>query len=246
VGLGDRAGRQVPQAHRLLRPAAAGRLRADLGRVGSLAFSPDGSRLAVAGSSPTALVCDVAGLCGKKKLGQLVQLPAPSAEELEGLWADLGGADGARAYRAVWRLGAAGPRGATFLEGRLKGGPAPEERRIAGLVAGLDSDDFATREKSSAALEALGARAEPALRQALEGNPSAEFRRRAQRLLQRLGATAERPPSPELVRRRAVEALEANGAPEARKALAGLAAGAAGSPLTAEAKAALGRLGRRP
>jgi WD40 repeat protein len=224
----------------------AGRLWADLGQVGSLAFSPDGSRLAVAGISPAALVCDVAGLCGKKDLGQLVQLPAPSTEELEGLWADLAGADGARAYRAVRRLGAAGPRGAAFLEGRLKAGPAPEERRIAGLVAGLDSDDFATREKASAALEALGARAEPALRQALEGNPSAELRRRAQRLLGRLGAAAERPPSPELVRLRAVEALEANGTPEARKVLAGLAAGQAGSALAAEAQAALKRLGRRP
>ena len=171
---------------------------------------------------------------------------AASAEELEGLWADLGGADGARAYRAVRRLGAAGPRGAAFLEGRLKGGPAPEEGRIARLVASLDSDDFATREKATAALEALGARAEPALRPALEGNPSAELRRRAQRLLRRLGPTAERPPSPELVRLRVVEALEANGTLEARKALAGLAAGPAASPLTAEAKAALRRLGRRP
>jgi WD40 repeat protein len=162
----------------------AGRLRADLGRVGSLAFSPYGTRLAVAGFSPAALVCDVAGLCGKKELGQLAQLPAPSAEELEGLWADLGGA--------------------------------------------------------------RGARAEPALRQALEGNPSAELRRRAQRLLGRLGATAERPPSAELVRLRAVEALEANGTPEARKALAGLATGLAVSPLAAEAKAALARLAKRP
>jgi len=59
-----------------------------------------------------------------------------------------------------------------------------------------------------------------------------------------LGAAAERPPSPGLVRLRGVEALEANGTPEARKVLAGLAAGQAGSPLAAEA--ALKRLGRRP
>jgi hypothetical protein len=223
-----------------------GRLRADLGAVGSLAFSPDGTRLAAAGDSPAALVCDVAGLCGKKRLGGVAQLPAPSAEELEGLWADLGGADGSRAYRAVRRLGAAGPRGATFLGGRLQGAAAPDERRTARLIADLDSDDFAKREKAAAALEALGARAEPALRQALEGNPSAELRRRAQRLLQRLGAAAERPPSPGLVRLRVVEALEANGTPEARKVLTGLAAGPASSPLTAEAKAALLRLAKRP
>jgi hypothetical protein len=45
---------------------------------------------------------------------------------------------------------------------------------------------------------------------------------------------------------RVVEALEANGTPEARKALAGLAAGPKGSPLTEEAKAALARLAKRP
>lgn len=190
-------------------------------------------------------MCDVAGLCGKKSLAEAAQLPAPSAEELEGLWADLG-SDGARAYRAVRRLGAAGPRAATFLEGRLKGAAAPDERRTARLIADLDSDDFARREKASAALEALGARAEPALRQALEGNPSAELRRRARRLLQRLSAAAERPPSPELVRLRGVEALEAKGTPEARKVLTGLAAGPASAPLTAEAKAALLRLAKRP
>jgi hypothetical protein len=94
--------------------AVAGRLRADLGAVGSLAFSPDGARLAVAGASPAALVCDVAGLCGKKELGQLVRLPALSAEELEGLGADLAGADGLVGAGAVRRLGAAGPKGGRF------------------------------------------------------------------------------------------------------------------------------------
>jgi hypothetical protein len=48
------------------------------------------------------------------------------------------------------------------------------------------------------------------------------------------------------VRLRVVEALEANGTPEARKVLTGLAADRAGSPLTEEAKAALMRLSKRP
>jgi WD40 repeat protein len=223
----------------------AGRLRADLGAVGSLAFSPDSSRLAFAGTSPAALVCDVAVLCGKTELGQLVRLPAPSAEELEGLCADLAGADGARAYRAVLRLGAAGPQGAALLKRRLKSGPTPDEARIARFIADLDSNDFATREKATAALEALSQKAGPALRRAAEKAASAEARTRARRLLKRLDRPAAELPSRELIRLRAVEALEANGTPEARAVLAELAAGPAADALTGEAKASLQRLARR-
>jgi hypothetical protein len=226
---------------------AVGRLEGDCGRVESLAFSPDGSRLAVAGYSPAALVCDVAALCGKTRGKMVFKTTEPTAEELEGLWAELAGADGARAYRAVRRLGTAGPRGAVFLRKRLKGGAiGPDERRIARLIADLDHDDFAAREKASTELETIGPRAEPALRRALEGEVSAEVRTRVKRLLERLRSPEGQPPPPELVRLRVLEALEANGTPEARKVLAELAAGPADSPTTQEAKASLQRLARRP
>jgi hypothetical protein len=212
----------------------------------SLAFSPDGSRLAVAGYFPFALVCDVAALCGKKKSEEIAKRIAPSAEELEGLWAELSGADGARAYRAIRRLGLAGPRGAAFLKARLQGEKPPDERRIARLIADLDDDKFATREKASGELEKLGVRAEPALRRALEGEASAEVRSRVQRLLKRFDTPQGPLPSPELVRLRVVEALEANGTREARQVLAELSEGATDAPLTREAKASLQRLSRRP
>jgi WD40 repeat protein len=220
-----------------------GRLRGDMG-VGPVAFSPDGTRLAVV-SSPTVLICDVAALCGKRKLEEVARHPAPSEDRLEELWAELAGADGARSYRAVLRLGAAGPKGAALLKRRLKGGASPDQARIARLIADLDSDDFATREKATAALEDLGATAGPALRRAVENTTSAEVRIRAGRLLKRLDAPSVVPPSPELVRLRAVEALEANSTPEARAALAELAAGPAADALTHEAKASLQRLARR-
>jgi hypothetical protein len=162
------------------------------------------------------------------------------------LWAELAGADAALAYRAVLRLGAAGAKGAALLKRGLKGGAAPGAARVARLIADLDSDNFATREKATAALEALGAQAGPALRRALESAPSAEVRNRAGRLLKRLESPAEAPPPPELVRLRAVEALEANATPEARAVLAELAAGHAADALTGEAKASLQRLARRP
>lgn len=209
------------------------------------AFSPDGSRLAVKNDSPTILVCDVAELCGKKKLEDITKGAPPSREELEGLWVELSSADSVRAYRAIRQLGRAGPRGAAFLKARLKGNKSLEERHIARLIADLDADTFAAREKASAELEKLGIRAQPALRRALQGEASAEVRSRVKRLLERLGSSQESLPDPELVRLRVVEALEANGSPEARQVLTELAEGSADTPLKQEAKASLARLRSR-
>jgi WD40 repeat protein len=60
-----------------------GRLPNDVGRVQSLAFSPDGSRLAVARNSPTVLVRDVAALCDKKKMEEIVKVRSPFPEEID-------------------------------------------------------------------------------------------------------------------------------------------------------------------
>jgi WD40 repeat protein len=243
----DGAGPEVPVTlWDLAACEAVGHLEGDCGRVQSLAFSPDGSRLAVAGYSSAALVYDLAALCDKAGRRAILQPTEPTAAELEGLWAELAGADGARAYRAVRRLGATGSRGAVFLKKRLQGGSAgPDERRIARLIADLDHDDFAVREKASAELEAVGPRAEPALRRALGGEVSLEARTRLKRLLDHLRSSERQPPPPELVRLRVLEALEANGTPEARKALAELASGPPDSPLSREAKASLDRLSTR-
>jgi WD40 repeat protein len=223
-----------------------GQLRNDVGHVDTLAFSPDGSRLALAGYFPTVLLCDVAELCGKRKLEEIAKTTEPFAGELEGLWAELSGGDGARAYRAIRQLGLAGKRGAVFLKARLKSDQPPDERRIPRLIADLDADQFATREKASAELEKLGMRAEPALRRTLDGTVSAEVRSRVKRLLERLGTPQQPRPEPELVRLRIVEALEANGSREARQVLAELAKEATDTELMREAKASLARLSRRP
>jgi WD40 repeat protein len=235
-----------------------GRLPDDHREGQQIAFSPDGSRLAVAGYvrpavfgravvtySPVVLVCDVAEMCGKKKIEEIAQTAAPSEEELEGLWVELSGADNARAYRAIRQLGRDGPRGAAFLKARLKGDQSPDERRSARLIADLDGDEFATREKATAELEKLGIRAKPALRRALQGQASAEVRSRVKRLLERLGSPHEALPEPELIRLRVVEALEANGSPEARQLLTELAEGSEDTPLKQEAKASLARLRSR-
>jgi WD40 repeat protein len=208
-------------------------------RVTSLAFSPDGRRLAVGGWDPAALVYDVAELHGGERPGR----GKLSAAVLEGLWGELAGPSGERAYRAVQRLAAA-PEGVPFLRGRLKAPPGPEARRLARLVADLDDDDFAVREQATRELERLGARAEPALRKALEGQPSAEVRARVGGLLEKLKGGPPLP-SAELVAQRALEALELAGTAEARQALKELTGGPPDGAIAEAAKAALERLAAR-
>jgi hypothetical protein len=222
-----------------------GQARNEFARVESLIFSPDDSRLALGGYSSAVLVYDVAALCGKKQMEEITKSTALSAEDLEGLWAELSGADSVRAYRAIRKLALTGLRGADFLKRRLKGAKPPDERRIARLIADLDNDRFATREEAFAELSKLGVRAEPALRRTLQGEATAEVRLRVNRLLEALGPSQRQLPSHDLVQLRAVEALEANGSKEARQVLAELAEEATDPQLGREVKASLARLRSR-
>jgi hypothetical protein len=170
-----------------------------------------------------------------------------SLRRLEALWADLGEPDAAKGYFALWGLAGVPAQAAPFLRERLRPAAAPgrgEGDRIARLIAQLDSDNFKDRQGASAELARLGERAEPALRDALATSPSVEARRRIAELLR----GRPRPALPREASRplRAVEALEHMGTPEARQVLEALGKGAPGARLTEAARAALGRLGRRP
>jgi hypothetical protein len=165
-----------------------------------------------------------------------------SSEQLEADWKDLAG-DAARGYAALGRLVGAGQSAVVFLGKHLQNSRPVDTKRVERLLAELDSDQFAVREQATAQLKALAEHAEPALRTALAGKPSLEVRRRLEALLERLESAGL---FPETVRQiRAVEALEAIGTPAARQALGQLAAGPAGTHLSREAKASLGRLAKR-
>src|SRR5262249_24487092 len=125
----------------------------------SLAFSPDGRRLATGHPDSTILVWDV----------PLPPRPLPlAAGELEALRRDLEGADAARAWRAVWRLADVPGEALTHLRARLKPHqPAPAETTRP-LLEDLDSDSFTRREAATKRLKELGPLAEPALRAALQ------------------------------------------------------------------------------
>ena len=110
------------------------------------------------------------------------------------------------------------------------------------VVQGRGEDKAARLIADARALEEADEQAEAELRKALAGTPSAEVRQRCDHLLGRLKPDA---PSPERLRQeRAMELLEGVATPEAKRLLEELAKGAPQARITAEAKAALGRLAR--
>jgi WD40 repeat protein len=213
------------------------RTEGDRGAVSCLAFSADGRRLA-SGHGTTLLTWDVWNLKGEPRA-----VADLSPRKLEGLWADLAGAEAGQAYRAMGTLVAAPEQAVRFLQQQVQPVAPPDPKQLARLIADLDADDFEVREKATRELAKLGPLTGPALKQALAGQPSVEVRQRVGRLLERLDTFA--PTEDELRPGRAIAVLEMLGTAEARQVLEKLARGAAGTRPTEEAKAALQRLARR-
>ncbi len=201
----------------------------------SVAFAPDGTRLASGGKDGTVLVWD---LRGPKK-------GATTDKELAVAWDGLAAADGAQADRAIGALVTAPEPGVGLLRTRLQPVAAAEPARVARLIADLDNDDFARRDGAAAALEALEGPVAPALRAALRGDPSAEARRRLEAVLERLATDEAVPGGQGLRRLRAIEVLERINSPAARDLLKALSEGAPAARSTGEAKAALARSAAR-
>jgi RNA polymerase sigma factor (sigma-70 family) len=205
-------------------------LRGHQGRICALAFGPDGRSLLSGSGDNTAL------------LWSLRPPQSTGRRDVERLWADLGSADAAAAYRAVWHMAEAAGEAIPLLRQRLKPVQAAADEATRPLIADLDSDSFPHREAATKRLRELGETAETALRAALRANPSAEQKRRIKALLAELEETV-RPPSEEALRQvRAVAVLQRIGTPKGREVLERLAGGMPSAALTRHAKAALGRL----
>jgi WD40 repeat protein len=210
------------------------------GRVLSLSFSADGTKLVSGSGDTTALVWDLTA----KRAAPADWAKPLSTKELEAAWEALASDDSARAFDTIRRLSAAPQEPIAFFREHLKPVGAVDEKQLTRLIGNLDSDEFTVREKATQELEALGEAAVDACRKALQGNPSAEAHRRLERLLSKQ-LREKGLPSPERLRTlRALEILERAGTTEARQLLAALAGGAPGAWLTREAKAALGRLSK--
>ncbi len=203
------------------------------GSIASLSFSPDGKLLATGSNDTTILLWDATRFQTNRPAE--VRL---SAEQLESLWADLGGEDAAKAYHAIRTLAAAPKSSVAFLKRHLKPVAPVDAKKIARLIADLDSEQFAVREKAMKQLEKFGDRAATELRKALAGNPPLEVRRRIEQLLERRNGTDH------IRMVRALETLENIATAEARDLCAKLAGGVADAPLTREALATLRRMTR--
>jgi WD40 repeat protein len=231
---------ETPRLWEVVTGKERGQVRGHSASAWAVAISPDGKLLASGSDDTTVLVWDALNLNGE---------PPPAAQlsrrELQALWADLAGADAAKAYRAIRALIAAPKQSVPFLQQHVQPIPAPDPKHLARLIADLDEDRAALREKATRELEKLGSRAWPVLRQVLAGRPSAEVRRRVERLLRQPGQlflSAE-----ELRAWRVIEVLEQIGTDAAVGILKRLARqGPEMSPSGLDAQAALDRLRRRP
>jgi hypothetical protein len=210
-------------------------IEAHRGGLTSLALSADGKVLATAGTDTTAVVWDVARLLEEDR-PEAVRL---SGQRLEGLWADLAGANAARAFDAICALASDPGPAIPFLRTRLHPVPRPDRATIEKLIAELNSERFEVRKRAADELEKLADLAEPALRQALDRRPPLEVRRRIEKLLAQIEGPVTEPEQLRVLR--AIEALERIGTAEARQVLEALAKGAPEARLTREAQAALER-----
>jgi WD40 repeat protein len=210
------------------------RLAGHRGKVAALVFAPDGKTLASAGDDTSVLLWDVAALPEPRRApGKL------SAQALESLWGELG-LD--RHADALAGLAGAPSQAVGLLRERVRPVPVPEPALVARLLDELESSKFKVRDQAMRRLEAFAELIEPALKRRLAARPGLESSRRLEVLLRRL-----QPGSPEQMRlARAVELLEHLGSAEARQVLGKVAQGAPGARLTADARASLARLGKRP
>jgi WD40 repeat protein len=204
-------------------------------------FSSNGKYLVTAGTDSTLLVWDIAALTKGQK-------PSPPANvsdaALEKLWIDLGAADAARGFDAIYTLSGAPEKATTMLKSRLKPVPAIALSQVESWIRQLQSDSFAVREKATSELERLGELAKPALDAALEPGISLEQRMRIERLRQII---KQNPVSSDQIRcLRALEVAEKIGTPDAIHLIDSLTQGAPEARLTQEAEYALKRLRARP
>jgi hypothetical protein len=205
------------------------------GPVKALAFSPDGRHMISGSYDTTALVWPVPP-----------PEPLPVSADLNVCWAELAGADAAKAYTAHWQLIAVPAQSVPFIRERLRPAQPLEAARaeeIRRRIADLDSDSFAARQQAEGRLAEIGQVAEPFLRDAMIKAPSAEAKRRLEQLLDR--SETLHTSGDDLRAMRTVEVLERISTPEARKLLAELAGGDPTAALTRQAREAREALGRR-
>ena len=189
------------------------------------AFSPDARAIVGASSDAPVLVWDVYGLA------------APIPFDADRVWKELADPSAATGFRAVRELCASPKEAIALLKERLK----PERidpKTIEAWIKDLSAEEFAVRERATANLTKQGESIAPLLRKALSATTDAEGRHRLTTLLRQ----TERPSPADLRVRRALDALEHVGTPDAHEHLKALSRGSAGCVRTVQAAEALSRI----
>jgi WD40 repeat protein len=205
----------------------------------TLAFSPDGAKLATGNRDATILIWDVFGVAtaDPKDAAPLKE------EELKLVWTQLRDEDAEKACLAMGRLMRSPEVSGPYLKRQLLGRKNTEVAKLKTWIADLDDDHFDKRETASTELAKRLLMAEPLLKENLAGKPSQEARRRIEDLLARVGSE---PLPPETIRDlRALEVIE-HIVPTAIGELARkLRSGDYDPPIAAAAEAARKRLAAR-
>lgn len=162
-------------------------------------------------------------------------------EELKQAVAGLSANESAEAFLSLARLGHYPEQALPALAARIKPPQATDEKQVRAWIAQLDDDEFEVRDMAHQKLLAIRVEAEAILRAALASKTlPREAARRVDELLEPLTRTSLE--GGQLFEQRLVLLLQVLGTAESRKLLETLAAGAAGSTTTRDAKAALTRL----
>jgi WD40 repeat protein len=191
----------------------------------SIAFAPDGRKLAAGYDDTTILIWK---LPPPDKGGPIAE------SERQSLWNAL--VDPTKAHAAMWRLIDDPDSAPSIIRRRLL--PKPEAPEIVrGYLKNLGSEDFRTRDAADRQLRELGRAADAEIRKAVVTEQRLEARRRLTAILAALDAE-------NLRETRLVTVLERVRTPGARQLLEELAKGAESARLTRESKTALERLGQ--
>jgi WD40 repeat protein len=200
----------------------------------SLAFSPDGRRLASAFWNDTVLVWDVSRAARPEATRQKL-----TPEQLDKLWDNLALADGAKAYSALSALQEAPEEAVEFLARHVRPVPGADATRVQRLIQDLNSDEFTEREAGTKELKTLAARFRTTLRKALKDPASPEVKRRLETIL---SDAPRQLPVESLRMLRSIQTLERIGSAEALRVMNVLADGAPDAHETLAAQIALHRL----
>ncbi len=180
------------------------------GWVTSLAFSPDGTRLASADTFDTTFVWKLPKVkAGSKEV---------SAKELNRLWSVLASRNAKSGYKAIGTLRDHKKEVIRLFQDRL-GKTDSSPKMIAKWIEDLNSESFRTRIRAEKKLIYLGSTVESELRSHLAKNVPLEMRLRIERILPKLKGL----PPEVLQQLRATAVLEFIGTKQAKSILEGMA-----------------------